>query len=221
MALGPASAAYTTDRAASLAGVPSRTLYYWAKTELVLPSVSRHRVMRWSYADLLLIRLVDWLRQDKPDLRVAKTSMAKIRMTLDRAADLGERLLGRGVVVYVDQRGCLVLEMEEMLTIPLQQGSFQRLLDTKVNLVEAFTVRPGLRGPDLIQPRPTLRIVPGKLSGEPHAEGTRIPTNMVAALASQEFDSDKIRELYPALTSENIAEALELEEQLEENLHAA
>ena len=39
------------------------------------------------------------------------------------------------------------------------------------------------RGPDLVAPRPELRIVPGRLAGEPHIRGTRIGTLQIAALA--------------------------------------
>jgi hypothetical protein len=69
------SGAYPADRTAALAGIPKSTLHYWARTELVVPSISSSKLKRWSYADLLLLRLIDWLRQDKaPDLKIAKTS---------------------------------------------------------------------------------------------------------------------------------------------------
>lgn len=70
-----------------------------------------------------------------------------------------------------------------------------------------------------MRPRPTLRIVPGKLLGEPHIQATRIPTHMLAALARRGFEPAAITEMYPPITRENVAEALDLEVQLEEKLN--
>ena len=128
------SAAYPAERAAALAGVPLRTLYYWAETELVVPSVSRTKLMRWSYADLLVVRLVDWLRQEKADVKIPRTSMRKLRATLERMEGLGGQLFTRGVEVYVDRKGGLVFEGVDGLYIPLGAGVAQGLVDTKVNL---------------------------------------------------------------------------------------
>lgn len=213
------SAAYTADRAAALAGVPKSTLYYWARTSLIVPSVAQMKVKRWSYADLLMLRLVDWLRRTKPDdVEVARVSVQRIRRWLERTEDLGEQLLDRGLEVWVDQKGQLVFEDAGGMHVPLGGGLAQELVDTKVNLVRPFEVD-GLRGPDLVQPRPTLRIVPGKLSGEPHVEATRIPTRILATLARRGFSEEQIVEMYPALDTINVAEAIDLEGQLEENLH--
>ncbi len=214
------SGAYPADRAAALAGIPKSTLHYWARTELVVPSISSSKLKRWSYADLLLLRLIDWLRQDKPpDLKIAKTSIRRIRQTLARAEDLGEHLMSEGFEVYVDQGGGLVFGGKLGLHIPLGHGIAQGRLDTKVDLVRPFEAH-GLHGPDLVQPRASLRIVPGKLSGEPHVEQTRIPTQMLAALSRRGFGPARIVDLYPALRIESVEEALDLERQLERNLQA-
>ncbi len=213
------SAAYTADRAASLAGVPRSTLYYWARTSLILPSVARTRIKRWSYADLLMLRLVDWLRQTKPDdVEVARASVQRIRRWLERTEDLGEQLLNHGLEVWVDRKGQLIFEDARGLHVSLGRGLAQELVDSKVDLVRPFEVD-GMRGPDLVRPRPTLRIVPGKLSGEPHVEATRIPTLMLATLARRGFGENQIVEMYPVLDVTNVAEAIDLEGQLEENLH--
>jgi uncharacterized protein (DUF433 family)/DNA-binding transcriptional MerR regulator len=214
------SAAYTADRAAALAGVPRTTLYYWARTGLVVPAVAETRVKLWSYADLLVLRLVDWLRQAKPDdVEVARVSVKRIRQHLARTDGLGEQLLDRGLEVWVDHKGRLLFEDEHGMHTSLGGGLAQVIVDTKVNLVRPFEVD-GMRGPDLVRPRPTLRIVPGKLSGEPHVEATRIPTQMLAALGRRGFDPAAIVEMYPAISETNVSEAIDLEVQLDENLRA-
>jgi uncharacterized protein (DUF433 family)/DNA-binding transcriptional MerR regulator len=217
---GLVSAACPAERAAALAGVPKSTLYYWARTGLVIPSVSRERARRWSYADLLVLRLVDWLRHDKPEIDIPRSSMQRIRRELSKAEALGENLLTQGVEVYVDARGRLVFGTEERMYVQLGHGLSQELVNRSINLVRPFETPQGMRGPDLVWPRPTLRILPGKLSGEPHVDGTRIPTNAIAALRSRDFGQDQILELYTVLTDQNVLEAIDLESQLEANLHA-
>lgn len=166
-----------------------------------------------------MLRLVDWLRQAKPDdVEVARVSVQRIRRWLELADDLGEQLLDRGLEVWVDHKGQLVFEDSGGMHVPLGEGFAQELVDTKVNLVRPFEVD-GRRGPDLVRPRPTLRIVPGKLSGEPHVEATRIPTRMLAALARRGFGEEQIVQMYPALNATNVGEAIDLEGQLEGNLN--
>ena len=71
--------------------------------------------------------------------------------------------------------------------------------------------RPFGSAPDLLQPRALLRIVPGKLSGEPHIEGTRITTAAVFALASAGYQEHAILQLYPDLNQANVREAIQFE----------
>ncbi|TMK48660.1 MAG: DUF433 domain-containing protein [Actinobacteria bacterium] len=190
----PLLAAYDAPRAASLAGIPRSTLYYWARVGIWVPTVSRSRQMRWSYSDLLAIRLIDWLRRDKPDLEIPHTSMGRIRYALVAVEELGE-------------------------AVPALRD--QRMLDVgPVDLVAAFS-RPDIEAPDLAEPRPTLRIVPGKLASEPHVAHTRVSTRNLAALSRRGLSGEAILALYPSLTSRNVEEALALEAQLERNLHPA
>lgn len=172
------SAAYTAPRAAALAGVPFSTLHYWARTGLVTPSVSSIKIKRWSYADLLLLRLVEWLRRDKPS-DLPKASVKRIRAALGQIGDLRSHLMDEGLEVYVDHSARLIFEGPEGLYVHLNKGLVQHLVDTRVNLIRPFEVHAGLKGPDLVEPAKTLRIIPGKLSGEPHVVSTRIPTAML------------------------------------------
>src|SRR6266568_463543 len=129
----PSGAAYPADRAAALAGVPVSTLHYWSRAGIWLPSVSSVRVKRWSYSDLLALRLIDWLRRDKPDIKLPKTSMAKIRGALAALDRWGDRLRTNAVRVRVDPRGGLVIEAEGEVFVPLGRG-----------LAQAVALREGL-----------------------------------------------------------------------------
>lgn len=88
-----------------------------------------------------------------------------------------------------------------------------------LDLIAPFPTAEGTRGPDLIAPRADLRIVPGKLSGSPHVVHTRLETRALAALALDGFDVARIQRLYPYVSGAQISQALELEQQLDDNLH--
>lgn len=211
---GHLAAAYTADRAAGLAGIPPSTLHYWSRAGIWTPSVSAARVKLWSYADLLGLRLIDWLRKDKPDLELPHTSMRKIRRALASVESFGERLQQESLRVWVDPRGGIVLGIDEGIFVPLGRGLLQGLVGAEVDLLDAFESSAGVRAPNLVAPRSTLRIIPGKLSGEPHVVDTRIPTNLVGAMADRGFAPPAIVRLYPALTKRNVEEAIDLEGQL-------
>lgn len=215
------SGAYTADRAASLAGIPRSTLYYWARTELIVPSVSHLKVKKWSYADLLVMRLVDWLRKDKPrgDERkeLSRASMVRIRKELSLVESLGDRLMDDGFAVEVDPAGKLHFAHGHEKWIELGGGHRQYEAGA-LDLVRPFEIHLGIVGPDLAQPGETLRIIPGKLSGEPHVEGTRIQTQAVGALDARGLDPTTILELYPDLQLRNVTAAIQLEQRLAENL---
>ena len=79
-------------------------------------------------------------------------------------------------------------------------------------MTEPFKVA-GLAGPDLVAPRPHLRIVPSKVAGEPHIQGSRITTITLSALASRGYSSAQIAAMYDEPVS-RVDEALDLERQL-------
>ena len=57
---------YDARRAAALSRVPISTVYYWARRGVVIPTVSPNKQKLWSYADLMALRIVYWLRHPKP-----------------------------------------------------------------------------------------------------------------------------------------------------------
>ena len=164
--------------------------------------------MRWSYSDLLAIRLIDWLRRDKPDLEIPHTSMGRIRHALVAVEELGEELGTERVMVWVDRGGGIVLRAGGETFVPVPALRDQRMLDVgPVDLIAAFS-RPDIEAPDLAEPRPTLRIVPGKLASEPHVAHTRVSTRNLAALSRRGLSREAILALYPSLSSRNVEEAL-------------
>src|SRR6266536_6691359 len=85
MRLADVKGAYPAERAAALSGVPRSTVHYWAKNGILVPSVSPTKVKLWSYADLMGLRTIHWLRQRKITTEgwdVPRTAMPAVRKAL-------------------------------------------------------------------------------------------------------------------------------------------
>lgn len=213
--------AYDAERAAALSGVPLSTVYYWARRDILVPSVSASKVQLWSYADLMALRTIYWLRQRKTDeagAAVPPTSMKAIRKALRRLRSLDEEVSHPDQTsIWVDDDGAILVRG------PAGPETLdgQTLVATTINLIAPFTTREGLRGPDLARPRPGLRIVPGRLSGAPHVVDTRLESRALAALARDGLDLEAIHRLYPFVSVEQIGDAIDLETQLAKNLNVS
>ena len=215
---------YTADRAAGLSGVPKSTVHHWARKEILVPSVSAERVKLWSYADLMGLRTIYWMRQPKrasDGKDIPRTAMPSVLRALSdlRDLDLGLWAEDGAPRVAVDRGGHVWLRTEPGAVETLHG---QRPIDEDwLDLIEPFSTWEGTRGPNLQAPKPHLRIVPGKLSGSPHIVSTRIETIAISALRDRGLDHEKIHQLYPVVAPMAIAEAIDLERQLRENLNAA
>jgi uncharacterized protein (DUF433 family) len=213
-----AGGAYPAERAAALSGVPKSTIYYWARNGHLVPSASRSPLL-WSYTDLLALRTLYWLRHPKRafDREVPPTAMRKIRKALEELKRLDLDLFEAGrPAVAVTLKGEIVLNVD---ALPLQRADDGQYIDRDlVDLIGPFEGLEGLRGPDLAWPRPTIQILPRKISGAPHVAGTRLPTQSVFALARRGFDLDRLAKIYPFVDREALSDGIDLEQQLNYNL---
>lgn len=211
--------AYVADRAAALSGVPKSTVHYWARKGYLVPSVSAEKVKLWSFADLMALRTIYWLRQPKKahdGAEIPRSTMRIVNLAIKRLRDLDLSLFEHGrPTVAVTRDGKVVLEAPGS---PPETIDGQVLSRDVIDLVAPFETLEGSRGPDLLVPRELLRIVPRKLSGAPHVLDTRVETQAIAALAQRGYAPDKILELYPFLSSTAIAQSIELEQQLARNI---
>src|SRR3954452_2674934 len=153
---------YEAQRTAALSGVPKSTVYDWARKGVVSPSISREREMLWSYADLMALRIVSWLRHPKGsdgELRPA-SAMHHVRAALDelqrRRLDLWDGRSGTSPLV-VDRGGEIII-VEGDATSDVRG---QLVAGSMLDLLAPFTSGDGTSGPDLRRPRTHLRIVPG------------------------------------------------------------
>ena len=208
---GWSSPCYKAARASALSGVPQSTVYLWARNGLVTPSVSPTRVKLWSYADLMALRIVYWLRHPRSESgRVPASPMTRVRGVL---AELDERGLGiwddssgdLSSPLRVDVSGKIWLHVDG---VPVHEG--QAALPGSLDLLGPFDLA-DRNGPDLRRPRPNLRIVPGRVSGEPHLARSRITTPSAAALYRNLGDFAAVAELYPGFSVEAFEDAVEFE----------
>src|SRR5215203_204141 len=216
--MGNEGGAYTAERAAALSGVPKSTVYYCARNGHLTPSVSQSPLL-WSYTDLLALRTIYWLRRPKQayDREVPATAMAKVKRALQelRRLDLDFFEEDRPTVAVTVQ-GEIAVNVD---ALPLHRAEDGQLIERDlVNLVGPFEGLEGMKGPDLAWPRPTVQILPRKISGAPHVAGTRLPTQSVFALAARGFDIDRLAKIYPFIDRQALRESVDLEEQLKKNV---
>jgi uncharacterized protein (DUF433 family) len=210
--------AYPAPRAAALSGVPLSTVHDWARKGVLVPSISPERVKLWSYADLMGLRIIHWLRHEKEvdDGSVPRSTMSAVKQALGQLAELDMALWTEdaGPSVVIDRAGRVLVKTEPHH----EADARQRILDDELDVLSPFPLADGLHGPDLVAPRPLLRIVPGKLGGSPHVIHTRLESQALGALAESGLPSAKIYRLYPDIERPAIDEALDLEQQLARNL---
>jgi uncharacterized protein (DUF433 family) len=212
---------YTAERTAALSGVPKSTIHYWARHGVLTPSVSAEKVKLWSYADLMALRVIDWLRSQKATKEGHLIPRSKMRAVRAALAALRREDLpiwdGGSSALVVNAEGKVYIEAREGLTSVAGEFAHRDLLLP----IAPFTLHERSAGPDLMHPRPTLRIIPGKLGGSPHVVDTRIETRALSSLHDSGMSIERIAALYPNLQRTEIEEAVDLEEQLKRNLLAA
>lgn len=210
--------AYTAERASALSGVPWSTVHQWARTETLVPSVSPTRVKLWSYTDLLGLRTIYWLRHPKPapdGSEIPATPMNKVRAALRCLEELDLELWEHDEpTVRVERQTGEIWIGKPGEALPSSGPDRLEVLD----LVKPFETEEQLVGPDLVRPRPRLRMIPGKLAGAPHIERTRLETEALGSLGKRGLGAEDIYALYPRFEHGGIDDALSLESQLTANL---
>ena len=110
--------AYTADRASALSGVPKSTIHYWDRTGVLKPGVSRSKTKLWSYADLMGLRVIYWLRsrKDEPDgVAIPPSSMGAVRAALLQLEAFDVELWAKdaGAGLSVDRAGRIVVNPKD------------------------------------------------------------------------------------------------------------
>jgi uncharacterized protein (DUF433 family) len=187
-----------------------RTLHQWASNGLYSPSiVASPRTRLWSWGDLIALRAMDWFRRTKGEEMPRRTSIEKIRTALRELDEEGIPRQKLADLVVVSDGGDLLFRFDDR---PLQtaDAARQQVMENVLRVTAPYLGR----GPDLLEPRPHIRIRPGKLCGEPHLADTRVKTAVLYALTLDGYPDAQIMRMYPEVTPLLLGEAVDLERQL-------
>ncbi len=205
--LEPGRGVYDAHRAAALSGVSAATLHYWARIDLYTPSVSpRPRARLWSWIDLLALRALDWFYKGTASLAPARVEGVRGALSGLRKQRYSREDISR-ILAISGPNGRLSFQLPDRV-VRADVGGQTTLADT-LNLVAPYK-----GAPDLLRPRPRLRIIPGKLHGEPHIAGTRIPSIALGILHDAGYSVEQILAMYPDATAQEIGEAIDFERSL-------
>lgn len=206
---------YEAGRAAQLSGIPRSTVYDWVRERVLVPDYHRAYPMRWSYRDLVYLRLLARLRQHGMPREAAAE-----RVRLVRRVAANEEV----DEVFLTRHGLLLPgESHDRLTGEAILAELVGLID-RFDLLEPIAgVNTGrLWGPNLVRPTDHTFISPAVLGGEPCIEGTRIPTASVYTLVdARGMSPTQVVVLYPQLAKDRVAEAVDLERRMRERKPAA
>lgn len=207
---------YVAERASQLSGVPKSTIYDWRRERIYRPDFDVASPVVWSYRDLVLLRLLAWLRQGGMPRPTAAEKVATVKQQLSRGVAV--RFIGAthdSVVLADSERSGLPDDRDNLLPF----DDFFALLAT-FDLHEPIEELRSGRGrpvwaPDLVTPSEHSFISPWVLAGDPCVDGTRIPTATLHALTTERaLPIGAIIHLYPGLSAEAAEDAVRLERRL-------
>lgn len=210
---------YPAGRTSQLSGVPLSTLYDWRRTQTFVPDYDRQSPAGWSYRDLVLLRLLAWLRQLGMDRPVAAREVARIKDELSA---------GRAVRFVAATRTELTVQPETVsrttgnVALPFNDlYAYTRTFDLTDPVEELHAgARRRLWAPDLVRPSARSCISPWVLAGEPCLERTRIPTSAIWALRTDRgLAASEIVRLYPGIDETMVEDADILERRLRGEEH--
>ncbi len=204
---------YGAERAAQLSGVPTRTVYHWARTGTLVPDYD-DSPKAWSYRDLVYLRLTAWLRTRGVPLPDVERVVADWRSSFE---------LEDGPEVTTMSSDGVGFAFGDTFEVDALTG--QTVFTTMVHTVEKFDLldpldsaslgRARLWGPNLVRPSANTRISPWVMRGEPCIRGSRLATAPLYALrVNRRLAPTEIAQLYPGVAVEEIEEALDLEDRL-------
>jgi uncharacterized protein (DUF433 family) len=201
---------YDSARASQLSGIPRRTVNYWFQHDLLVPDDRAER--KWSYRDLVYLRVFAWLRTKHmaPDVAAARVSELRRAHLSDGAQITHVRSQGKELLLgdeAIDRlSGELVIAEVARFFHHLDLVAFTQTVDLESGRYE---------GPDLLRPRSRVTIRPWVLSGEPCIRGTRIATLSMYVLNNERgLQPDEIARLYPGTDLLDITQAIDLEASL-------
>ena len=210
---------YTAQQVSRLAGVPEGTLKEWRSRKIISPTIevssAGHAAERgYSYADLVLVKMLRALREKKIEFRSAAVALRHLYQRLGppsrRWADAKVYFVGKRIYAYKPDEWPVTDATEYGQTVA--EEMFGSLFDE---------LRAQEDNASLIVPREFWKFVevsPEIMGGAPVVRGTRIPTAMIADLSDDGMSLRELAHLYSPLSRGYIAKAIEYEQFLDQRL---
>lgn len=202
---------YDSLRAAQIAGVPRRTLLDWAEKGIYVPDAVDD--MRWSYRDLVFVRLLAWLRQKRMPVDAASRKVGVAKHRLEDPSVQFTAVRSQGAELLAGD------ELEDPESGELVIASVAAVFSSRELVLDFDATAAGQSRrwwPDLVQPAVSVSIRPEVMGGEPCLTGSRISTASLFALHDKRgLAPANIARLYPGHSSLEIRRALRLEERLQ------
>jgi uncharacterized protein (DUF433 family) len=166
----------------------------------LVPEISSHGQILYSFRDLLALRTFVRLREE--------ASLQRIRQAVNSLRDLGWTAHLSSYLLVTDASGNIRLVTEDAEEVELARRPGQLLLRMR-DVIEPFSARPGVVIPDLLTPRPQIAVDPETQAGFPVIVGTRVPYDAVAALMRDNVPAEEISDYYPGVSADAARDALE------------
>jgi uncharacterized protein (DUF433 family) len=200
---------YSARVASRIAQIRYQNFQAWSKANLLHPTFQ----IRWdkktesiySYYDLLLIRLIKRLRD-----RGFRTKVIKVALDTVTTMSCGDPLAWTRATMVVDANVIVAFLSDKPDWNPVAASKGPQRMDVVFfpELMEELKK-------ELVPERfRNIEIDPQVLSGTPVIKGTRIPTALVHSI---NMDGGDLKEAYPNLTDDDIADAINFEEFLAVN----
>jgi uncharacterized protein (DUF433 family)/DNA-binding transcriptional MerR regulator len=198
--------AYPIPLTAALSGATIDQLAYWRRATassppLLVPEAKRSGRYLYSWADVIALRSIVYLRQVKSLPRIRRAVQTLRTLDPDEWRHLSSyKLAATGTSIVVVTPDGVVLDVDE------HRGT---ILDEVLlgDVLGRFKRDDGKRVPALAHPRTNISVDPGVLGGYPVVKGTRVPYDVVAGLADEGYSHAEIVELYPSVKAAKIADA--------------
>ena len=205
--------AFPVPIASVLSGASVDQLAYWRKRTpsappLLVPEAKRSGRFLYSWADVVALRSIVYLRQEKSLPRVRRA--VELLRTLE--ADEWEHLAR---YTLISTRSSILVRTPSGQLLDLEQQPGTVVSESLMRDVLApFKTRDGRDVPDLENPRRLLTVNPRVLAGYPVITGTRVPFDVVAGLAEDGVPTAEIIEMYPSVNPESVSDAQDFAEQV-------
>jgi uncharacterized protein (DUF433 family)/DNA-binding transcriptional MerR regulator len=199
--------------ASVLTGATIPQLAYWrrhtdAAPPLLVPQGKRSGRYLYSWADVVALRSIVYLRQEKSLPRIRRAVATLRGLEAEEWTHLAAyRLISTHRSILVQTPAGELLDLEDQPGTMLEEILMHDVL-------APFETRNGRPVPALEHPRPRIAVNPRVLGGYPVIAGTRVPFDVVASLAEDELGPGEIAAVYPSIDQEAIGDAVSFAEQV-------